>query len=397
MAAKRHQQWGRAMDNAALKAEFARLFPEAGQPRLIAAPGRVNLIGEHTDYNDGFVCPMAIDRATTIIAVPRQDATCRLHSFLTHETVDFSIAGPVPHDGPGWSLYPRGVAEALRQKGLVPRGMDALVYSTVPLGGGLSSSASFEMATGLALLTLNGTSMPPMDLALAGVWAEHHYPKVPCGIMDQTISVMGQAGHALLLDCRDKSTKQVPLDDPKLRVVIANSNVKHELVQGEYTARRRQCEAVNWLKKKHPQIQSLRDATVADLEESRMGMDPTVFMRAHHVITEIARTTAFADALGKHDYKTCGKLMVESHRSLQNDYAVSCVELDTLVDIAIAVPGVYGARMTGGGFGGCIVALVKPDAVDALSAKLNQAYPAKFGVHPGLFVTTATDGARVVA
>ena len=283
--------------------------------------------------------------------------------------------------------------------------MDALVATDVPIGGGLSSSASFEVATGLALLTLNGTTskITPVDLALACQWAEHHYPGMPCGIMDQFISVMGRQGHALLLDCRNHATRQVLLDDPNVRILIANSNVKHSLVQGEYTNRRHQCEAaVRHLKKRLPQLQSLRDATLENLEDARMGMDPMAYIRAKHVITEIARTTEFATAMDQRDYLTAGTLMYASHASLRDDYAVSCPELDTLVEIAHSLPkgnagGVFGARMTGGGFGGCIVALVHANTVDALTQKINVDYPRKHGKTATIFATVPSQGAHVVS
>lgn len=386
------------MSQSSLREVFNSVFSSGKESFIeVCAPGRVNLIGEHTDYNDGFVCPMAIDRYTTILLKPRNDAKVRMYSTLQKQTAEWSVDAPVAKEGPKWALYPKGVTEILRQKGKLTRGMDAVVESTVPLGGGLSSSAAFEVATGLALLEANGQKMDLVELALAGQWAEHNYPGMPCGIMDQFISAMGQQGHALLLDCRDRSTKQVPLDDPNVRVLIANSNVKHELVSGEYQARRNQCEAaVAWLKKKNPKLKSLRDATVEMLEDNRMGMDPTVYKRAHHVITEIARTTAFGDALMKHDYNLCGKLMYESHASLRDDYAVSCAELDTLVEIARTVPGTFGARMTGGGFGGCIVALVKADAADKLTKTLHDQYLKQVGKEASIFITVPSEGAHKV-
>jgi galactokinase len=385
------------LDLTALHSQFITLYGPGPAPIAVAAPGRVNLIGEHTDYNEGFVCPMAIDRCTVVLARPRTDLTVKMHSNTSNQAVEFSIAKTVVKANPAWSLYARGVAEALRQKGLLQCGMDSLVDTDVPIGGGLSSSASFEVATGLALLTINNATMEPVDLALACQWAEHNYPGMPCGIMDQFISVLGQKGHALLLDCRDHSTQQVPLSDPTLRIVIANSNVKHELVQGEYTARRHQCEtAVKNIQKRFPNVFSLRDATLDDLEDSRFGMDPTVYQRAHHVITEIARTTDFAAAMEKKDYPLAGKLMVASHESLRDDYAVSCSELDALVEIAMTVPGVYGARMTGGGFGGSIVALVKADAVPALTRKIDAEYPKKTGKKATVFATLPSQGAHVI-
>jgi galactokinase len=387
------------VDIAALRQQLTTLFPGVQTDRLILsrAPGRVNLIGEHTDYNEGFVCPMALDRVTAVLAAPRSDGMVRMHSLGTRQTVEFPIDRPVPKEGPAWSLYPRGSAEAIRQRVKITHGFDAVVDANVPLGGGLSSSASFEVATANAVLFVNNQKLPLVDLALACQWAEHNYPGMPCGIMDQFISTMGQKGHALLLDCRDRSTRQVPLDDPDLRVVVSNSNVKHELVAGEYAARRHQCEtAVAFIKRKAPAVKSLRDATMDILEDSRLGMDPVVFRRAKHVITEIQRTTDFAAALEKRQYKLCGELMYGSHASLRDDYAVSCVELDILVEIARTVTGVYGARMTGGGFGGCIVALCTAAAVEPLTAAIAREYPAKAkGKQATTFSTVASAGASV--
>ena len=387
------------MDIQELRRQFQVLFPEvaAGEIRAIRAPGRVNLIGEHTDYNDGFVCPMAIDKSTLILCSPRRDGVVRMHSVYAKETVEFSIAGVVPKEGASWALYPKGAAEAMRQRAGITKGMDALVMSDVPLGGGLSSSASFEVATALALLTLNEKQMKAEEIALACQWAEHHYPGMPCGIMDQLISTMGKKGHALLVDCRSLGTRQVPLDDPNLRVVISNSNVKHALVGGEYAARRKQCEeAVAFLKKSHPEIGSLRDVTMEMLAGAKGKMDALTYRRAQHVVTEIARTTAFAEALGERDYARCGKLMVESNLSLKADYEVSCAELVCLVDIARGVRGVFGARMTGGGFGGCIVALTTAEAVGPLTKAIDEEYPKRAGGKKATtFATVPSEGAHV--
>ena len=387
------------MDITALRQQLTTLFPGVKTDNLFLsrAPGRVNLIGEHTDYNDGFVCPMALDRVTALLAAPRADGMVRMHSLGTRQTVEFPIDRAVPKDGPAWSLYAKGSAEAIRQRAKITRGFDAIVESSVPLGGGLSSSASFEVATANAVLFANKQHLPLVELALACQWAEHNYPGMPCGIMDQFISTMGRKGHALLLDCRDRSTRHVPLDDPDLRVVISNTNVKHELVAGEYAARRHQCEsAVAFIKRKSPAIKSLRDVSLALLEDSRLGMDPVVFRRAKHVITEIQRTTDFAAALEKRQYKLCGELMYGSHASLRDDYAVSCGELDILVEIARTVPGVYGARMTGGGFGGCIVALCRTAAVEPLTAAIAKEYPAKAkGKQATTFSTVPSAGASV--
>jgi galactokinase len=387
------------VDIPALRRQFTALFPDAPTERLFLsqAPGRVNLIGEHTDYNDGFVCPMALDRVTAVLGSPRADGLVRLHSLSAGQSVEFPIDRHVPKEGPAWSLYPRGAAEAMRKRAPIARGFDAVVDSTVPLGGGLSSSAAFEVAVANAVLFANDQQLPPVEFALACQWAEHNYPGMPCGIMDQFISTMGRKGHALLLDCRDRSTRHVPLDDPDLRVVISNSNVKHELVAGEYASRRNQCAAaVAFLRRKLPALTALRDVTLDALEDSRLGMDPVVFRRARHVISENQRTTDFAAALQARDYRRCGELMVASHASLRDDYAVSCPELDALVAIARSVPGVFGARMTGGGFGGCIVALCPAAVVEPLTAAIARDYPAQCkGRQATTFSTVASPGASV--
>jgi galactokinase len=367
----------------------------------VRAPGRVNLIGEHTDYNGGYVCPMALDRTTRIVAAPRNDATIRMHSLLANQTVEFSIAREVPKDGPEWSLYAKGSAEAMRVRlpEKITRGFDCVVDSNVPLGGGLSSSAAFEVATALAVLTANHATMDRVELALACQWAEHTYPGVPCGIMDQFISAMGKAGHAMLLDCRDQSMRHVPLNQGNtsggVRIVISNSNVKHELTGGEYRERREQCEvAVRQLQKKHPKVELLRDVTPQMLEDAKSNLGELVYRRSRHVVTEIARTIEFAASLEKQNYVNCGRLMLGSHASLRDDFEVSTPELDALVDIAQKVPGVYGARMTGGGFGGCIVALCKIDAVDALTEAIEDQYPNRAHGHSATtFSSVASDGA----
>ena len=388
------------MNSENLNKEFRRIFPEYALDSAILevrAPGRVNLIGEHTDYNDGFVFPMAIDRVTAMVLHRRSDHLIRLYSTAQQQMAEFSILGPVQKNPPAWSLYAKGVCEALRQKGHTGLGADILTDTDIPLGGGLSSSAAFEVAMALALLSAWGQTMPPVDMALACQWAEHHYAGTPCGIMDQFISAMAKAGHAMLLDCRDQSYRQIPLDDPKVCVVIVNSHVKHELVAGEYKNRRSQCQAaVAALAATYPAVKALRDVTMPMLQEVQASMAPVVCQRARHVVGENQRALDFAAALQKRDYAACGRLMYASHASLRDDYAVSCPELDTLVDLSRSVSGVFGARMTGGGFGGCIVVLAKKEAVSQLKQVLEQEYPLRCGKKPGIFATAAGPGAHVV-
>jgi len=282
--------------------------------------------------------------------------------------------------------------------GLPLCGMDALISNTLPPGGGLSSSAALEAAFAHALLTIAGVDIDAGRLALLCQRAEHEYAGTPCGIMDQTIVISGRTGHAMLLDCRDLSRQYVPLDGQDVRVVIADTKVPRSLAGSEYAVRRKQCEAaVEYFRAGSPHVRSLRDVTMRQIEEARGRLDDVLWRRARHVVSENARTTQAAVLLGRREYEQAGRLMLQSHASLRDDYQVSCPELDFLVEESMNVKGVYGARMTGGGFGGCMVALVQPRSVEALNERLCAAYEAKFGRRPGVFATTATAGAGRIA
>lgn len=386
----------------AIKAEFAKVFGDGakGRVHVVRAPGRVNLIGEHTDYNDGLVFPMAIEPQVLLVCRARDDGKVRLASTaFPGQVVEFSVEEKIERGEPAWANYFRGVAAELEGAGIPLTGMDALVENTLPVGGGLSSSAAIEVGTGVAFLALSGVEMDRDRLALICQKAEHEYALVPCGIMDQMIVATGRAGHATQYDCRSGAKQFVKLDPNDLRVVIVNSMVRHELTGGEYAERRRECEAgVAYFQKHHTGagIRALRDVTTKQLHEAEGKLDPVIFRRCRHIITENHRTAEAATALAHGKYERAGQLMAESHRSLRDDYEVSCPELDFLSDEAMKVRGVYGARMTGGGFGGCIVALVQPRAVEALKGHLERVYPAKFGKTPMAFATTATAGASVV-
>jgi len=386
----------------AIKAEFAKVFGDGakGRVHVVRAPGRVNLIGEHTDYNDGLVFPMAIEPQVLIACRTRDDGKVRLASTaFPGQVVEFSVEGKIERGEPAWANYFRGVAAELEGAGIPLTGMDALVENTLPVGGGLSSSAAIEVGTGVAFLALSGVEMDRDRLALICQKAEHEYALVPCGIMDQMIVATGKAGHATQYDCRSGAKQFVKLDPNDLRVVIVNSMVRHELTGGEYAERRKQCEAgVAYFQKQHPGAgtKALRDVTTKQLHEAEGKLDPVIFRRCRHVVTENHRTAEAATALAQGKYERAGQLMTESHRSLRDDYEVSVEELDFLADEAMKVRGVYGARMTGGGFGGCIVALAQPRAVDALKTHLEKVYPAKFNKTPMAFATTATAGASLV-
>jgi galactokinase len=381
-----------------VRQQFEGLFGAGGRVHVVRAPGRVNLIGEHTDYNDGFVFPMAIEPDVRIVCRGRDDAKVRLSSTLfPGEIAEFSLQEPITAGQPKWANYSKGIAAELIDAGIPLVGMDALISNTLPMGGGLSSSAALEVGTGQAMLTLAGLEMDPGRLALLAQRAEHKYAGVPVGIMDQTIVAAGRAGHAMLLDCRDLSKQFIPLDERDVRVVVVNSMVKHELTGGEYAERRRQCEqGVAFFKQQNPDIRALRDVSIVQVKAAEGKLDDVVFRRCRHVVTENARTTEAATKLGRRDYEEVGELMLESHDSLRMDYEVSVPELDILVEESMKVKGVYGARMTGGGFGGCIVALAQPRAVGPLTEHLTRAYGERFGRAPQVFSTSATPGVSVL-
>jgi galactokinase len=394
-----------------IKAQFARVFGDrpaavaatrgaaaASRLHVLRAPGRVNLIGEHTDYNEGFVFPMAIEPEVRLACRARDDGRVRLASTaFAGQMVEFSVQQKIARGEPAWANYCKGIAAELIAAGIPLVGMDALISNTLPVGGGLSSSAAIEVATGQALLTISGLEMEPGRLALLCQKAEHEFAGVPVGIMDQTIVAAAKANHAMLLDCRDLSKQFVPIDGRDLRVVIVNSMVKHELTGGEYAERRRQCEqGVAFFRKLKPTVRALRDVTPAEVEAARGQLPDLIYRRCRHVVTENARTLEAAEALGQRHYDAVGDLMLKSHASLRDDYEVSVPELDYLVEQSMTVRGVYGARMTGGGFGGCTVALAQHRAVEPLTEHLKSAYTQKFGKEPQAFVTTATQGVSVV-
>ena len=387
-----------ATESATLQDQFKSIFGSEGKIRTIRAPGRVNLIGEHTDYNDGFVFPMAIAPEVTMVCRARADGKVRVASTVfPGQIAEFSVNEPIKIAEPKWSNYVRGVAAELIDAGVPLVGMDAMMTNTLPVGGGLSSSAAVEVATGLSLLTLAGTTMESGRLALICQKAEHEYAKMPSGIMDQTIVASGRIGHAMLLDCRDLSKTFVPLDKKEIHVAVVNSMVKHELSSGEYAVRRKECETgVAYFAKQNPKVKALRDVTLAQLEAARGDLDDVVFRRCRHVIGENTRTSEAAADLAKRHYEEVGEKMVASHNSLRDDYEVSCAELDFLVEEAMKVKGVYGARMTGGGFGGCIVALVQPRSVESFTSTIQSSYQKQFKKTPTIFVTDATGGASVV-
>lgn len=376
--------------------ELRRAFRErfGGEPRFFAAPGRVNLIGEHTDYNDGFVLPVAIDRYAVVACGTRPDRQFRVWARGMDAFAAFDLDGPVSSKQGDWLSYIEGVARVLEEKGARLQGMNIVLDSDVPQGAGLSSSAALEMAAGLAFGADAARTVSRVDIALAGQAAEHRFVGTKCGIMDQFISALGQQDKALLIDCRALTYKEIAVNLPSVSIVICDSKVKHELSTSAYNDRRAECdEAVKLLNAKLPDIKALRDVSVEQLEAHASKLPDILRKRARHVVTENARTLEAAAALEQGDLSKMGALMAASHASLTDDYEVSAPELDLLVDAAQKAPGHRGSRMTGGGFGGCTVNFVDTAQVDAFKAAVGAAYEKKFKRLPDFFVTKASQGA----
>jgi galactokinase len=364
------------------------------EPRLFHAPGRVNLIGEHTDYNEGFVLPMAIDRGTTVAITARADRLLRVWSLNLNESIELNLDGLSAGRSGRWSDYVEGVAAALLDKGSSLIGADIVLASDVSIGGGLSSSAALEIAIGTALGSISNSNVDKLALALAGQTAEHRHVGIFCGIMDQFTSTHAVKDHAILLDCRSLESKAIPLQLKEYQIVICDSNVRHSLASSEYNLRRRDCESgVKALAASLPGIHALRDVTLAQLEANRALLPASVFRRCRHVISENERTLNAAKALTAGNVAEMGKLMSASHASLRDDYEVSCGELDFLVKIAGEQPGVLGARMTGGGFGGCTVNLVARHKAESFRENVSRNYQAGTGISPAVFAAEASDGA----
>jgi galactokinase len=381
--------------SAHVAAEFQKHY---GRPArwIVAAPGRVNVIGEHTDYNDGFVLPMAIERYA-VMAADSSSSSSSLSIYDAHfkESATIDISAPVTKGQPKWSNYIRGVLAGFQHRGVKIPALDVAFMSTVPLGGGLSSSAALEVCTATLMEAATGKKIDPVEKALLAQKAEHEFAGVPCGIMDQFISALGHEGHLLLLDCRTRKTELVPMSDPSVELLVVNTNVKHELGSGEYAKRRAECEEAARILG----VKSLRDATADQLEKAKDKLSEVVYRRARHVIGEIERTVHAAEGIRNSNWPAVGNLMYASHYALRDDYEVSCKELDVVVDIAEEIGyrgGVYGCRMTGGGFGGCCVALVKASAVPETTKRIAAEYKARTGIDSAIFASRPAAGATII-
>jgi len=366
------------------------------KPEIYRAPGRVNLIGEHTDYNDGFVLPAAVDLSCWVGVVPRGDRKLVIYAENYSEQVEADLDALSAWVKKPSAAYPVGVAWALEQAGHRLQGCDLYIAGDVPMGSGLSSSASIEVATALALLEVAGIQLDRTKVALLCQRAENDFVGARCGIMDQFISCHGKAEHALLLDCRSLHARAIPLT-ADAALVVCNTMVKHNLAANEYNNRRAECEeGVRLLKTPFPSITALRDVTSAQLEQHRQLLPRKIYQRCRHVVTENERVLHAAAAFEKGDLLTISKLMADSHASLRDDYEVSCRELDLMVEIAASQKGVLGARMTGGGFGGCTVNLVEHAAVEPFVASVEREYQKQTGLKPDIYSLEAAEGAEAV-
>ena len=384
---------------------------------IVSAPGRVNLIGEHTDYNDGYVFPVAIDKYIHIVGSKRSDRQVHLHALDMDEEYTFSIDAPDNSETPAWSNYLKGVAHLLQTQvlnkiGHTLQGMSAVISGNVPIGAGLSSSAALSVASSLAFLggcglqiadtSINTKSdvsviqLPPTELAALCQRTEHEFAGVNCGIMDPTISLLGKTDHALFLDCRSLEYRHVPLNLEDILLVICNTNVKRELASSEYNKRRAECErGVEIMQQWMPNITSLRDVTLEDFKKYEVELPQITQKRCRYVVEENTRVQTAVNALITKDISTFGTLMNESHAGLRDAYEVSCDELNVLTDIAQSIDRVIGARMTGAGFGGCTVNLIYQDAVETLRSRVMKEYTQRTGIEPDIYVCNVGDGARI--
>ena len=377
------------------KAEFVKRFN--ARPRIFRAPGRVNLIGEHTDYNDGFVMPFAIDRATIVAGTKRDDRRIEVVAFDMDESASIDLDAEPQKQRDNWTDYVEGMARSVEEKFGQIAGANLLIASDVPIGSGLSSSAAIEVSVGLALLSLSDMGIDREKLAFAGQKAEHEYAGTKSGIMDQFASAFCKKGSAMLLDCRSLERNEIPFETDDSVAVVCDTKVEHSLASTEYNKRREECEeGVRLLQKHLPKIKALRDVSLDELEKYKSSVTETVYRRCRHVISENVRTLKAAEFFKSKDLTAAGKLMFESHASLRNDYEVSCKELDALVDVASSIDGVFGARMTGGGFGGCTVNIIRKAVLDEFKRLISEGYSQRFGREPDIYEFHAADGASEV-
>lgn len=379
---------------ASVERKFCELFKE--QPLLVRSPGRVNLIGEHTDYNLGYVLPCAIDKAITFALSPRQDMRCVLHALDKGDLFECSVEHPKKSEKP-WPNYLLGVVDELEKAGCKVEGFNCVFGGNIPIGAGLSSSAALEAGLAYALNHLFELGLDKLTLVRLAQRAENEFVGVRCGIMDQFINIFGESGTALRIDCRSLEYEYFPFDDEDISIVLFNSNVSHSLGSSEYNQRRKECEeGVKSIRNRAESVRSLRDVSLALLNDCKSLMDGTVYRRCKYVVEENARLLSACAALGQKDLRAFGRYMYQTHEGLSHDYEVSCPELDALVDLVKNDSRVYGARMMGGGFGGCTVNLVEPGHVEELGKCVVERYFRKFGVMPEMYVTSIASGTSII-
>lgn len=376
-----------------LRKQFRELYNN--EPLVIAAPGRVNLIGEHTDYNEGFVLPGAVDKKMYAAVAENGTDTINVYANQFNQSYSFGLSGIQPVHG--WMNYLLGVTYHIQDRGKKLRGVDVIIDGDVPVGAGMSSSAALTSAYGFALNEIFHLGFSRMDLAFIGQKTEHTFVGVMCGIMDQFASLHGKAGHVMRLDCKSLEYEYIPFNFPDYNIVLVNSMVSHSLAGSEYNVRRQQCEeGVSILKKHYPDIKSLRDVELGVLELHRQELPAIVYDRCWYVVSEKERLMKGCAALAKGDLTTFGQMMNATHQGLSKQYSVSCTELDFLAERAGFIDGVMGSRMMGGGFGGCTINIVKKDAVENFTQKIQAAFQQLFKVEPYVYVTQIEDGAKAI-
>jgi galactokinase len=368
-----------------------------GEPIIVRSPGRVNIIGEHTDYNNGFVLPAAIDKAIYVAVSPRNDEQIKLYSGEFDKSFDASLTELKPTKE-GWPNYILGVADQLMKRGYAIKGFNLAIDGDVPIGSGLSSSAAVECATAFALNEIFKLGISKKDLAFIGQKAEHTFAGVMCGIMDQFASVFGKKDHVIKLDCQSLDYEYVPLKLEGYKILLLNTNVKHSLASSEYNTRRAQCEqGVAWIKEHHPEVNSLRDADMEMLHKYVQPKDALIYKRCKYVVEEKERLLTGCEDLKKGDLKSLGRKMFQTHDGLSKEYEVSCKELDFLVDAVRNNPDIVGARMMGGGFGGCSINIVKEEAIDPLVKSIGESYEKNMGKELTAYIAQVEDGTSLIS
>ncbi len=374
-----------------IQTRFIELFQQ--EPLIVRAPGRINLIGEHTDYNDGFVMPAAVDKEIFFGISASSDGRSVVYSLKYDESFEINLDDPAPVKTPAWANYLLGVLFQFREHGYPVKPFNCVFGGNVPLGAGMSSSAAMECGFAVALSEFNLLKVPKLKMVTMAQWAEHHFVGVQCGIMDQFASVMGKKGHVIVLDCRSLTYEYAPLDLKEYAIILCDTKVKHSLVDSEYNTRRKECESgVATLQKYYPDIKSLRDVTVGMLQEHAAEFDGKVYQRCLYVVEEIERVQRASEDLKRGDLESFGKKMYETHGGLSGQYEVSCAELDFLVEEAKKFDGVIGARMMGGGFGGCTINLVNKTSTEKFIRHMASAYKEKFNIEMPAYRVDIVDG-----